>query len=75
MWICTACGETHDRDVNAAVNIRQFGIGELVGKGTCRIYACRDNSAGDVVTQHETMSLKQEQESPLGDPTCCLYKW
>jgi putative transposase len=75
VWICTACGETHDRDVNAAVNIRQFGIGELVGKGTCRIYACRDNSAGDVVTQHETMSLKQESESSSDDPTCCLHKW
>lgn len=74
-WICTGCGEIHDRDINAALNIKQFGIGELLGKGTCRIYACGDNSSGFDFDQIETMSLNQEPESPLGDPTCSLDKW
>lgn len=55
--------------------IRQFGINELYRLGTCRIYACGDNSSGLDANSNETMSLKQETESPLGDPICSSDKW
>jgi len=27
MWICPVCGETHDRDVNASINLYYVGLG------------------------------------------------
>jgi putative transposase len=32
-WICKDCGKEHDRDINAAKNIKDFGIIKSLGKG------------------------------------------
>lgn len=33
-WRCDACGAAHDRDHNAAINIRELGIAQLLPGGT-----------------------------------------
>ncbi|HCN8410752.1 TPA: transposase, partial [Escherichia coli] len=33
IWRCHECGAEHDRDINAALNIRQKGILELKAAG------------------------------------------
>jgi putative transposase len=45
-WKCEACETTHDRDINAAINLNTAGLAE--------IYACGDTSFG--VSGHKTTS-------------------
>lgn len=55
-YVCPECGQVIDRDLNAAINIRNFALrnifkntdGEIVGytDGTSGINACGDRSSG-----------------------------
>ena len=47
-YICPECGMTMDRDVNAAINIRNFALRNIFNNtgGTSGINACGDGSSG-----------------------------
>ena len=47
-YICPECGMTMDRDINAAINIRNFALRNIFKntEGTSEINACGDGSSG-----------------------------
>lgn len=47
-YVCPECGMTMDRDVNAAINIRNFALRNIFNNtdGTSGINACGDENSG-----------------------------
>jgi len=63
-FLCTDCGVELDRDLNAAINIRSFGIERLIRAGTARIYACGVTAIGDQ-TMDWSRYVTEKQETAI----------
>jgi len=65
VYECT-CGLVMDRDVNAAINIKLWGIEMTNRAGTARIYACGDTTDGEKAIDFSSyVSVNQEKFSSI----------
>ncbi|HWR21096.1 MAG TPA: transposase [Verrucomicrobiae bacterium] len=61
VWVCEACGCIHDRDDNASINIREFGLNDT-GSHRPESEASASRACGDRISKRR--SMKQEASTP-----------
>ena len=71
IFCCNNCGLVIDRDLNASINIKRWGIIELNRLGINQIYACGDTSDGDSL-ESSYVSMNQEKFCTIGTEAVIL---
>ena len=65
-WVCPVCGAVHDRDVNAATNLKNSFLEEYNTAGTAGIHACGDSASTLRETVARVLAMKQEARGCRG---------
>jgi putative transposase len=70
-YVCSNCDNIMDRDLNAAINIRNWGIQEINTAGIAEIHACGDVSVGDDAAVSSRHASIEAGIIPSLEGSCC----
>ena len=73
-WKCPSCGEEHDRDINAAISLREEG--KRIAAAT--VGTTGSNACGEGVRHHDSLRVMAQSSKPLQKEEAGsrnFYKW